>query len=701
MKNIDFSMTYWALKTFGKQLYANMSAAIAELVANGLDAEATEVYVHMDIINKDSATIAIFDNGNGMDDTILENAYAVIGRNKREGLKEEVASKIMGRKGIGKLAALYLSNSYSIITKTEEMDSPRCWTLSIPQKQQDDVIPQLKEVLYPLSDDDVFGEQLLKNEKGTIILLRNVKISNFGEAAEEALEHKLANYFLVENLSQKIYLCVLRDKKDTIEYKPVEKNIALGNMAVIYSTDLDKFSELNGNTIYFKDKALKTKEQIFKTTREILSIPNEIETTIRESGGISKKVTNQSAGVLEIDGKTYSYNLDGWIGIHSSIEQMDAALNCDNFEKNMHYNPNQLRIYVRNKLATSSFLNYLGMTAAFLNYIEGEISFDILDVEGLEDIATAGRDNFSVHDERVKLLIALCKGIVGKLVAKRQKIADAMSKNRDIVEALINEQERNEIKSRFRKGTIKSKNVFEKMTKEEQEAVEDDFVQFSRAANLYRDTKRILISHKADCVEFGNFLIDILLKIAPILKDNIIFTSSSDYGVPQGYDICSYLNECFRDDIYVIFLFSKSYYDSNVCLAEAGAAWGTNRKYTNFVIDMPFGDISDPINRNQKGAKLIFSSEEDKKDFAKELIRIVNSVGIEKNYIVDDIVKIIDDVQLQYTGKLSVPTYRPYRKFQAIPKCSNCNHAMILNEDNSQLKYTCECGAENINVQIK
>ena len=701
MKNIDFSMTYWALKTFGKQLYANMSAAIAELVANGLDADATEVYVHMDIINKDSATIAIFDNGNGMDDSILENAYAVIGRNKRDELNEEDASKMMGRKGIGKLAALYLSNSYYVITKTEDMESPRCWMLDIPEKQQDDVIPKLIEVSYPFSDDDVFGEQLLKNKKGTIILLKNVKISNFGEAAEEALEHKLANYFLVENLSQKIFLCVLRDKNDTIEYKPVEKNIALGNMAVIYSTDLDRFSALNGNTIFFKDKALKTKDQIYKTTREILPIPNEIEATIRESGGISKKVTNQTKGVLEVDGKIYSYKLDGWIGIHSSIEKNDTLLNCDNFEKNMHYNPNQLRIYVRNKLATSSFLNYLGITAAFLNYIEGEISFDILDVDGLEDIATAGRDNFSVHDERVKLLIALCKGIVGKLVVKRQKIADAMGENRKIVEALINEQERNEIKSRFRKGTIKSKNIFEKMTKEEQEAVEDDFVQFSRAANLYRDTKRILISHKADCVEFGNFLIDVILKIAPMLKNNIIFTSSSDFGVPQGYDICSYLNECFRDDIYVIFLFSKSYYDSNVCLAEAGAAWGTNRKYTNFVIDMPFSDISDPINRNQKGAKLIFSTEEDKKDFAKELIRVVNSVGIDKDYVIDDVVKTINEIQLQYVGKLGVPTYRPYRKFQAIPKCSNCNHAMILNEENSKLKYTCECGAENINVQIK
>lgn len=59
MKNIDFSMTYLALKMFGKQLYANISAAIAELVANGLDAKAETVYVYMDIQNKEDATVII------------------------------------------------------------------------------------------------------------------------------------------------------------------------------------------------------------------------------------------------------------------------------------------------------------------------------------------------------------------------------------------------------------------------------------------------------------------------------------------------------------------------------------------------------------------------------------------------------------------------------------------------------------------
>ena len=700
MANIDFSMTYLALKMFGKQLYANMSAAIAELVANGLDANARNVYVYMDIRDKNNSTIAIFDDGDGMDETTLRDQYAVIGRNKREKLSPEEAAKIMGRKGIGKLAALYLSNTYFVISQKENMDAPRAWMLDV-SNVNDDLTPQLVEVDYPMHESDIFGECLKASKKGTIILLKKVKIKNFGEAAETALEQKLANYFLTTNLSQKIKLCILKKAGQAVRFEDVEKDIAYGNMAVIYTTNTEKFESLNGNLISIRDKRLPSEKNIFTTSREIIQIPDIIETTIKDENGKTTKVSNPISGQIEIDGKAYSYVLKGWIGVHSTIEQEDSKLNCSNYRKNMHYNPNQLRVYVRNKLATSDFLNNLGLTATFLNYIEGEVEFDVLDVEDLEDIATAGRDNFSVQDERVKKLIELCKGLVNRLVSKRQGIADDMSDYRDQVEEEKKEQERQEIKSRFKKGTIKSKRVFDNMAKEDQEAVEDDFVQFSRAANLSRPTKRILISHKKDCENFGNFIIDILLKMSSELKDRIIFTSNSDFGVPQGYDICTYLNECFRDDIYVIFLFSKSYYDSNICLAEAGAAWGTNKQYTNFVIDMSFSDISEPINNGQKGARLINLTEDDKKDLAKELIRIVKAVGIEKEFDVAELVEVINKTLDDYGAKLTAPQYQPYRKFQAIPVCTKCNHMMELQKNGDALLYTCECGADSINTKIK
>lgn len=694
MKNIDFSMTYLALKMFGKQLYANMSAAIAELVANGLDANAENIYVYMDIRDKNSATIAIFDDGDGMDETAMEKNYAVVGRNKRENLEPEEASKKMGRKGIGKLAALYLSNNYYVITKKAEQKEARAWKLDVSNFQGDNSTPQLVEVEYPFVDPIIFAEKLKKSGKGTIILLNNVLIKNFGEAAEDALEYKLANYFLTEELSKKIRLCVLRKNDDPVVFSEVKKNIAYKNMAIIFTTDVDRFSDIAQDDVYYRDKNLKTKSQIYSEKREILVLPDTIETTIKDEKGKSEKVRKNSSGEIEIDGKKYTYELKGWIGIHATIEPDDAKLNCDNYRKNMHYNPNQLRVYVRNKLATSHFLNYLGMTATFLNYIEGEIAFDILDVEDLEDIATAGRDNFSVQDERVKVLIALAKGIVGRLVSKRQKIADNMGENRKRIELELEENSKREIKSRFQRGAIKSKSILEKLSKEEQEAIEDDYVQFSRAANLSNATKMIFISHKTDCKAFGELLIDVFLEVYPPIKSSIIFSSDSDYGVPQGQDILEYLKTCFREDMHVIFLFSKSFYDSNVCLAEAGAAWGTNKQYTNFVIDIGFGDISEPINRNQKGAVLVNLQEQDYKDFAKEVIRILKSVGVEQEFEVDSVLEIVKGKVSKHMEQLLVPEYIPRRKFQIVPKCGNCNHKMTVKCIKGNLKYTCECGNE-------
>ena len=692
MKSINFSMTYLALKMFGKQLYANTSAAIAELIANGLDAKAENIYVYMDIRNKNNATIAIFDDGEGMDDETMENDYAVVGRNKRDKLNPEEAKKIMGRKGIGKLAALYISNFYYIITQKADKDV-RAWQLNV-KDYTDDVIPKLMEVKYPFEEETIFSDYLKKSGHGTIILLNNVSLERFGEAAEGALKYRLANYFNTDELAKKIKLCILDNDDNQIDFFEVEKNIAFQNMAVIITSDVDKFSDIAEDNVKYNDKDLKTELKIYEKKREVLQLPHTIETSIKDENGKSKKVKKMLSGEIEIDGKKYSYELKGWIGIHASIDAEGAKLNCNNYIKNMYYNPNQLRVYVRNKLATSKFLNYLGLSAAFLNYIEGEISFDVLDVDELDDIATAGRDDFSVQDERVKLLVILSKGIVNKLVSKRQNIANNMKANREKVEKDIIEKENDEIKARFRKGTIKSKNIIEKLSKGEQEALENDFVQFSRASNLSSATKKIFISHKSDCKEFGNLLIDIFVEVYPSIKDSIIFSSNSDYGVPQGQDIHEYLKTCFREDMHVIFLFSKSFYDSNVCLAEAGAAWGTNKKYTNFVIDIGFDDISEPINRNQKGVVLINLNEQDYKDFAKEIIRIIQSVGVEHEFQINNVIEIIKRQVNKRKKQLFAPRYIPKRKFQIVPKCSRCYNIMTLQFVDKELKYVCACGIE-------
>lgn len=693
MKNIDFSMTYLALKMFGKQLYANISAAIAELVANGLDAKANSVYVYMDITNKEDATVIIFDDGKGMSEDTLETEYAVIGRNKRQGLSEEEEKLIMGRKGIGKLAALYLSDTYTIITKQEGL-SARAWRVDVStlNDSNNNETPQMVEITYPLENSFILQDLFDQSSNGTLIYLDHVKLKRFGEAAAEALEHKLANYFLVESLADKIKLCIKKDSTDEVDFNPVKKNIAFGNMAYIYSSD-DRFEGIKGQDIKFSDNTLVTKEQIYTTQRKVERFPKIEKASIRDEQGKTKQEERAIKGQIEIDGKSYDYELKGWIGVHCSIEKDKASLNCDNFQKNLYYNPNQLRVYVRNKLATADFLSYLGMTAALLNYIEGEISFDILDVEGLEDITTAGRDNFSVQDERVKLLIVLCKGIVSDLVRQRQAIADDMKEHSQLMKRLKEQQDREKIQRKFTQGQVESKKIINKLPKDDQKAIESDFTQFTRACNSSNETSTIFISHKKDCENFGNFLISVLIRVFPPIKYNIIFTSNSDYGVPQGEDICEYLSSCFRDDLHVVFLFSRSFYDSNVCLAEAGAAWGTNKKYSNFVIDLGFSSIDKPINSGQKGAILVDMTEDSIKDFAKEVIRILKSVGVSQDFDQDAVIEIINDEYEKQKDGLIIPLYKPLRRFQAAPVCPNCNHTMQLEQnDTGYLYYNCLCG---------
>ena len=126
----------------------------------------------------------------------------------------------------------------------------------------------------------------------------------------------------------------------------------------------------------------------------------------------------------------------------------------------------------------------------------------------------------------------------------------------------------------------------------------------SVAPKRQAETKRIFISHKSECAVFGKFLVRCFELSGMDVQKSVIFTSMPELGVPYDQDIYQYLKDCFREDLYVIFLFSRSFYNSNVCIAETGAAWATNQKYSNVVIDMGFGGIDKPINSSQLGVSL-------------------------------------------------------------------------------------------------
>ena len=383
MNGIKFTLTYSALKMFGKQLYSNASSAISELVANGLDARASSIFLTIDIRDNANAYVEIFDDGKGMSANDIEERYIKIGYNKRrneDGLND---GKTMGRKGIGKLAALYLSDCFTIITKSVNSDLT-CWKLDVSNLNENDS-PELVPIdANGFSEFDSY-QKLVAQGHGTIICLQHVNMRGLGDKAFESLECRLSNLFLYDKLDQQILLKIIRDNESFNEYMPIKKKIAFKNFAYVYTSNEDYVKECKNNKFCLP---YKTKNGVDK------KMYSDTEVVLFENSGIT------ISGEKEFYGLKKKYVLDGWIGIHATIDGEDARNNDSNYIKNQFYNPNQLRVYVRNKLAMSNMIEYLGITRAFVNYIEGEISFDVLDDDDLEDIATAGRQDFDTQAER-------------------------------------------------------------------------------------------------------------------------------------------------------------------------------------------------------------------------------------------------------------------------------------------------------------
>ena len=120
----------------GVKLYDKVSAVIAELVANCYDADATEVIVEapMDellatksagkLIDKNFA-IVVSDDGAGMTPDEINAFYLKVGAERRNDPKrgdtsKKYGRKVMGRKGVGKLAPFGVCQKIEVITSGGE-----------------------------------------------------------------------------------------------------------------------------------------------------------------------------------------------------------------------------------------------------------------------------------------------------------------------------------------------------------------------------------------------------------------------------------------------------------------------------------------------------------------------------------------------------------------------------------------------------
>lgn len=107
------------VKHLGLSMYRGAVPALAELISNSWDADATKVTVTVPFgVGMKDQRIIVADNGRGMTWDEVQQAYLVVGRDRRkaEGEKTPGNRVVMGRKGLGKRAGFGIAQVVEVRT---------------------------------------------------------------------------------------------------------------------------------------------------------------------------------------------------------------------------------------------------------------------------------------------------------------------------------------------------------------------------------------------------------------------------------------------------------------------------------------------------------------------------------------------------------------------------------------------------------
>lgn len=380
MANSPYKMTISlnVLNHLGLNLYSNIPAVLAEVIANAWDADATEVEVEFDKGNK---TIIVTDNGIGMDLHAINEKYLLVGYEKRkvDGTVTQRGRRPMGRKGIGKLSLFAIADK--ILVYSKQTDKPGV-ALSLDSNEIKDAIekesPSSQSIYKPKSL--IFDNAVVNN--GTKIIIADLKTKKFGftQASISGLRKRLARRFsLIED-----------DFKMIVD----------GNEVGLHDRD------------YF-DKA----QFIFQYGKYDYSTHCQ---NLDSDNSAKSKVPYNRQSKFDSKGKESQngiYDISGWIATAHSSADLGKGVDEDD-------NLNKITLLIRGKVAQEDILQEYNIGSMITKYMYGEIHADFLDSDDKEDITTSSRQKIIEDDPRYQALKSFLKGELKYVISETNKLKD-------------------------------------------------------------------------------------------------------------------------------------------------------------------------------------------------------------------------------------------------------------------------------------
>lgn len=350
------TLSLHVLNELGINLYSNVPAVLAEVVANSWDADATTVSIEID---QDNGRIVITDDGRGMlvhgDVNEVNDRYLHVGYHRRDAdefdecgtvltrdaLGNSITSKfkrpVMGRKGIGKLSLFAIANEFQVHTAK---DGYRAGCIM----SSEDIKKQIKEgsgVYHPraIAADEV------EVERGTRIVLTDLK-KDLSQAARN-LRRRLARRF--------------------------------GIRGATYNFEVS----IDGAKVVAQDR------DYFHKVQYLWEYGDSDPTFASQCNRLVERF--KRPGLVDPDRKL---TLTGWIG--TAFRSGDLKEGGKEGQESI----NKIVLFVREKLAQEDILEEFGEGGVYASYVFGELYADFLDIDSETDIATSSRQNIIEDDPR-------------------------------------------------------------------------------------------------------------------------------------------------------------------------------------------------------------------------------------------------------------------------------------------------------------
>lgn len=555
-KEYELSIDPHILELLGPNLYTNIYYVLAELIANAYDADAHNVYI---IANEDAITVE--DDGTGMS---YENGdikkylnVAVVSRTTENDSLTKLKRKKMGRKGIGKLAALSVSENVLIKTICGGEKSGFILSRHINNDRKLDSIP----------DDQISFKKVTNNGTAIVMQKPQYKLHN----SFKAIKKNLLKIFPLVNEDFKIHL--MHDNKEEEVIEDFDKEM-VSELATLITLG-NEFEYLNE---FFKPKFSDKKDEL-KENKAAVVIPIEMTNNRDEK-------------------REYNVEIKGWIGTYESTRGRKSEVTDfpDNF----------ISLFANKKMGEFNILPAVGKNRLAEVYVVGQLHVDIFELTELPDIALSNRQGYKSDDPRYQAVLEHVREILlPQILKKRDVFVDLTNKEKD--EQKWKKQQKNEESfrqkvDRFRENT--TENIAQEISSKIEIPVEKvDFIKTVISNEINKNSpalgikskidsqkKRILISHTFKDKDLADVVYDMLI-FNNVPPEDILYTSCDDQisRIPEEYGVYDYLRNFFVDSystekIYVIFVTSENTRTSWGALVEVGAAWITKVEHKIFNI---------------------------------------------------------------------------------------------------------------------